>query len=62
MESNPEIRLLLARVLGEIGAINPRCVDNGSETGPRSYSEMGKRWLVENKPWKKAKARVLYEL
>ncbi len=62
LETNPDVRLLLAECLGKVGAISPMYIDNDQDLETDLLSDDGKRWLVENgKPWKTKMDRVHYE-
>ena len=61
-EANPELRLLLASVLGEIGAVSPTDIEGDSSVESKE-SDGGLRWTVEKgAPWKSNSVRIHYEL
>ncbi len=54
--------MLLAKCLGEIGAISPMHIDDDLDLETDQSNDDSKRWLVENgKPWKTKMDKVHYE-
>lgn len=63
VETNIDLRLLLASCLGEIGAISPTYIDRDGKCEIESEKIEGKRWVIEKgAPWKSNSVRIHYEL
>jgi len=61
VETNMEIRQSLAICLGEIGAIDPKYISDGSNI--KSFGTFNNKWLLENgAPWKSKSVKIHFLL
>ena len=61
VETDIDIRLLLAKCLGEVGAIDPNYF--GNDLNQRQSTTQSNLWVIEHgAPWKMKSVKVHYEL